>query len=742
MNKIRFFIKVYLVLLVIAFNLLAADVLNRAFIGTVYNIFHEEYDSDEAFFDAVDFDMKNIADAGISHVMVFPLGEWNTKTKSIHWTRTDYLIKKIEELGLKFVPVMLKEEQCSHYFPLWKFRETAGLWEQHCQDNGNVNNRQDVDFADPQIFPILEEYFKAVIARYGNSSALSFYNIWNEPHYHSNAPHVIKKFQQWVYKKYGTLEAINRSWGENYTDLSELTPFLNDNWNSSMPQIDWKIFRNELNGELLRQLTVMLRKYDRKHPVNSNPVGTAFAGFGDFGYYTVDNWAMTSHEDICGISYYPDAWEREHGLQEHPQWLHSLTFDIKRSASGEKNYILTELYTNPKNGIMLNGYLDSTDVSLLGWKALAHDCKGIIYWKWKPFLRGRQSFGRGLCTADGTLASRGKGAAELARVVANYGDLIYQAKPVPAKTAIMIDMVGLLKSLEMGGETRTRQFMYMSIAGIYKALNEANISVDFLRTDQPLSAMDLQQYKTIYLPFQIAMRENVSDMLQQYVENGGWLVADCRTAIMDEEDSGYSSTPGAGLQNLFGVAIQDWQGKNGEYQLISNNKLLPDNVAGVYFREKLIVSPKISIHYHLKESKEPAIVMNHFGTGKAIYSSVPLGGSYYLNETSGMNDVIVQFAKMSGVSPDAEFAGKVDANVEIKQHDYDQGQLLYVINAGSEPLKGIIQISSEGQRIAEIFNITRECNAIFKQGENRITFAVELAQKECAVFIIKYMEAK
>ena len=123
------------------------------FVGAVYNIFHEEFATDEEFFQQVDKDIALMKESNITHVMIFPMNQWDPDTKQLLWTRTDYLVKKIEAEHMKFVPLMLKEEQCSHYFPIWKFREIPGLWEEYNLNNGNKNNRENVDFADPRIYP-------------------------------------------------------------------------------------------------------------------------------------------------------------------------------------------------------------------------------------------------------------------------------------------------------------------------------------------------------------------------------------------------------------------------------------------------------------------------------------------------------------------------------------------------------------------------------------------------------------
>ena len=362
-------------------------------IGTVYNIFHEEYPTDQGFFKEVDRDISLMKASDITHVMIFPMSQWNTDTKQLMWKRTDYLVKKIEDEHMKFVPLMLKEEQCSHYFPIWKFKEIPGMWKEYNLKNNNKNNREDVDFADPRVYPLVEDYFKAVIKRYGKSPALSFYNIWNEPHYDFNTAHVIDSYKKWLKEKYGSLSALRIAWGKEYTNWDQVSPFLNDNWNSSMPQIDWIMFKNQLNEILLGKLKKTLRKYDTTHEVNANPVSTPWANFNHYGFYNVDNWDVADYDDFHGISYYPDIWERAHNLEPCPFWLHNLAFNTVRCASGKKDYILTELYTNAQNGLALNGYLTKDFVTLLAWTALANNCKGMIYWKWLPFMRGRQSLG-------------------------------------------------------------------------------------------------------------------------------------------------------------------------------------------------------------------------------------------------------------------------------------------------------------------------------------------------------------
>ena len=709
---------------------------NRIIVGTTYNVFHNEYRTNKDFFKEVDSDFNLMKASNLNYVMIFPMSRWNSSTQKHTWTRTDYMVKKIEDLHMKFVPLMLKEEQCAYYFPIWKFKEIPGMWKKNNLDNGNKNNDENVDFADPKIYPLVDDYFKAVIKRYGNSPALGFYNIWNEPHYYSNAKHVVASYRKWLKKKYGSLKTLRRIWGKDYTNWNQVSPFLNDNWNSSMPQIDWTLFMNDYNGMLLAKLRHTLRKYDTTHAVNANPVGTPWAYFKKFGGYNQDNWAIADNDDIHGISYYPDAWERNHNLQPCPFWLHNLTFNTIRCASGKKNYILTELFTNTQNGLALNGYLTKNFVTDLAWTALANNCKGMIYWKWLPFKRGRQSLGRGLCKVDGSLAPRGEAVKKLGAVMKKYGKILFKAQIKKPQAAILLDMVGLQKTLEQSTERLTNKFMYQSNAGLFKALYEKNISVDVLRMDRKIDLQKLKSYKILFLPFQIVMRRKIADLLKEYVKEGGCLIADARTATIDEQDFAYKVSPGAGLDSLFGAKRPDWKGSKSFYKIKMNKEFNSLEFAGKYFREQLKLYSHAKVLGTFEDGNEPAVIENNYGKGKAILSAVPLGASYYNKPDNPVNKLIVDFCKEAGVRPYAEFSSK-DGFINLKVHKLGNDYILYAINSDNISKNGTIQLSIGNKKIESVNNIISNNKMGFEQNQNILSIPAKFNKNQVMVFYIK-----
>ena len=726
-------------LILFSARLSAAPLPERIIVGTVYNIFHEEYSTDQQFFDQVDKDIASMKAANIDHVMIFPMSQWNPETKQLLWTRTDYLVKKIETADLKFIPLMLKEEQCSHYFPIWKFKEIKGMWEKANQRNGNKNNRDNVDFADTNIYPLVEDYFRAVIGRYGKSPALSFYNIWNEPHYSSDAGHVIDRYRIWLQKKYGSLSKLRISWGEDYSDWTQVSPFLNENWHSSMPQIDWIMFRNELNGMLLGDLVKTLRKYDTVHPVNANPVGTPIANFGNFGNYNTDNWVFTQYNDVNGISYYPDGWEREHNGEQCPFWLHNFTFNTVRCASENKDYILTEVYTNTQNGLALNGYLTKSFVSLLAWTALANNCKGLVYWKWEPFMRGRQSLGRGLCITNGELAPRGEAVKEFGKIMHHYGEILSQARLKKPQTAVLIDMAGLIKSLEQSTEPATTKFMYESVAGVFKALYEANITTDILRMDRGIDRELLKSYKIIFLPFQIVMRQEIADVLKDYVQQGGWIVADARTATLNELDFAYRINPGAGLDTLFGAERSDWTGQKNYSKVVIYENLGKSSsvIEGKYYQDQLHMSDTVDVLGKYSESGMPAVIKHRSGNGVAILSAVPLGASYFGKPENPVNKLLVSFAKDAGVHPDARFLCTDNSFLDLKVHILSNTRIVYAINSEDRSKTGVIELPVPNYKVKSVKNILSDQILHFEENGDVLSIQVTIDKQAVMVFLIE-----
>ncbi|MDX9881552.1 MAG: beta-galactosidase [Prolixibacteraceae bacterium] len=708
--------------------------------GTVYNIFHDEYNSDELFEKVVGRDMEAIRDANFNLVMPFPFGQWDSETRKQDWKRTDYLVKKLEENELMLFPIMLKSTHRA-YLPTWKWLEIEDGIREFPQVS---RSNEDVKYMHPEILKSIDDYFASVVQRYGKSPSLVGYNIWNETHYESIDEITIPKFRNWLKKKYGTLSELNRVWADDYTSWDQITPLLRRNWESSMSVIDWDLFRFSNNGDIAQWCYTTMRKYDPHRFMTTNTVGTVINN-PDKNQWSVDGRQIAPHTDVFGISFYPDKYYNIN-KKPMPYWMYNCVYDVTRCDAGDKPFFLVEAQTNQQNGMGLFQFLNYHDIHLMSWLAFADDCKGIIFWKWKPFYRGQQAFGRGLVMANGELSPRGQAAKDVGAVLKDHGKLLHGSKMKPAEAAILYDIVALHKSLEAaerpaGGHEAahtTGYFMNQSFEGTYKALWDKNISVDIIRTDMPFTLQMLKKYKILYLPYQLVIRHNVAELLKSFVAEGGTVVADARTAIMDEFDFGYMLNPGAGLHELFGARRLDLFAAENAFDVKLTSgaefKTLHSgfNYQGIYFREKLELLQDGKTIAEFTDTHEPALVANHWGKGMAFLSAVPLGGSNY-NGKSASGEILSDLALKAGVKPTATLATE-NQGIVVKVHTTNNNDLLvYVVNTSDSVYKGEITVPDALSEFKKAKNLTNEQTIDFQKNAGNLHFTLELAEKRTAI---------
>jgi beta-galactosidase GanA len=709
--------------------------------GTVYNIFHDGYQTDEAYFKAVDRDMKSIREANFNLVMPFPFGQWDKDTKQQKWTRTDYLVDKIEQNQLMLMPIMLKSAHRA-YLPTWKLLDIPDA----NREIPESNRKGEVKYMNKGVQEAIEFYFKSVSDRYGERKSLVGYDLWNECHYESIDEITIPKYRTWLKNKYTSLEQLNRVWAEDFTSWDQIFPQSGGGWESSMPGIDWELFRYSNNGDIADWCYQTMRKYDQKHYCAINTVGAVITNQNKDNW-NVDGRQIAPHTDIFGISFYPDKY-MDLNKKPMPYWEYSCTYDVTRCDAGAKPWYVVEAQTNQQSGLGLFQFMSYDDIHLLSWLAFADNCKGIIFWKWDPFYRGQQAFGRGLTEANGELAPRGKAAKDVGAVLKKYGNLLYTAQEKPAEVGILYDIVGMQKSIEASGRTdhknTTDFFMDKSFKGTYKALFDSNLSVDILRADMPLSTEQLLKYKIIFMPYQLVIRKEIAAMLSSYVQKGGWLVADARTAIMDQYDFGFESGPGFGLDSLFATRRLDLYAADSLFTVnITDNQLLGKKISdgyslqGIYYKEKLEALTGGKVVARFSKDQSPAIITHNYGKGVAVFSAFPLGGSY-LNGIKNAGELISELALKAGVQPAAQSLSHNNNELMIKIHENaNKEKLVYLINLSSAPFDGKIKIPDTKRNYKTVTEITEDKKLECLPNEHELIIEIQIAPHRSKVICLQ-----
>ena len=166
---------------------------------------------------------------------------------------------------------------------------------------------------------------------------------------------------------------------------------------------------------------------------------------------------------------------------------------------------------------------------------------------------------------------------------------------------------------------------------------QSHLPVDFVHADQ-ISAGKLGDYKVLYLPFSLMLPKSSAKQIETFVSNGGVVLAEARTAWNDEVGYVGDAVPGFGLSQVFGCREKGAQtvdeGVQVKIRIVKEHKAIPllkkdDILIGAYFRETMeLLSPAAEV-IGVFEDGTPAIVVNSFGKGLAIFVGTMLSVAFY-----------------------------------------------------------------------------------------------------------------
>jgi formylglycine-generating enzyme required for sulfatase activity len=222
---------------------------------------------------------------------------------------------------------------------------------------------------------------------------------------------------------------------------------------------------------------------------------------------------------------------------------------------------------------------------------------------------------------------------------------------------------------------------------LYSALTDAGYSPCYLKRDEIAKA------KIIYLPYTEALSLESATALKAFVNQGGILVALPRLAEYDEGGHPFESLPGAGMQELFGLTLEDsWVGRQSIVTLPGPNDAAKVWIENWQIGQALPPEQKAEIlsfnspssyagqpvrliadtHQAVKSVAEgtkvlskhedgvPALTYRKTGKGAAIFLNVYRGWPPNLHVPADEGDVafaraLATLAAYAGVEPDAWF---------------------------------------------------------------------------------------
>ena len=264
---------------------------------------------------------------------------------------------------------------------------------------------------------------------------------------------------------------------------------------------------------------------------------------------------------------------------------------------------------------------------LQAYSHLASGANSVMYWHWHSIHNGCETYWKGILSHDFQENATYREACIIGNEFARLGKHLVNLKK-KNEVAVLVSNEALtalnwFRIQEQAPGADAKSIYYNDVMRwMYDTLYHMNIECDFIWPESE----NLDQYKAIIVPALYAAPDELLIRLNQYVENGGTLIASFKTAFANENVKVSHEVQPHILSNCFGVHYDQFTfpknvGLTGEVIPEKPDQKGNAHPAANVFME-LLVSEGAEVlasyeHYNWKDYA--AITRNHYGKGQAVY---------------------------------------------------------------------------------------------------------------------------
>lgn len=350
-------------------------------------------------------------------------------------------------------------------------------------------------------------------------------------------------FREWLAARYGSVDALNRAWGNVFWSMEYRSFAEIDLPNLTVTEANpahWLAFRRFASDEVVafnRIQVDILRELSPGRDVVHNYMGF----FTEF-----DHHAVARDLDVVGWDSYPlgfldsfpfaEADKLAYARQGHPD-IAAFHHDLYRGCTATGRWSVLEQQPGPVNWARYNPAPLPGMVRLWTLEAMAHGAELVSYFRWRQFPQAQEQHHAGLLRPDSEPAPGLAEAAQSARDIALLGAAGAAPRQVALVFAYDADWVTKIQPQGAGLSALWASF------ACYSALRRLGLSIDIIPPGAPLDG-----YAMVVLPCLPIVPDTLAEQLERFA---GQIVIGPRSGSRDADFAIPEGLPPGPLQALF-----------------------------------------------------------------------------------------------------------------------------------------------------------------------------------------------
>ena len=569
-------------------------------------------------YDRLDKDVEMMKKAGINTVRIAE-STWSTcepQPGEFDFSHVERVMDAMEEAGINVII-----GTPTYAVPTWMVKAHPDVLAETVKGRGIYGARQIMDITHPVYLFYAERVIRELMKCTAHRKCVIGFQLDNETKYYGTAgKNVQEQFVKYIREKFhDDLDAMNYEFGLDYwsnrINAWEDFPDVRGTINGSLGA-EFEKFQRTLVDKFLGWQADIVNEYRREDQFVTHNLDFEWRGYSYGIQPYVNHFHASQCLTIAGTDIYHPTQDDLTGAE--------IAFggDLIRSLK-QNNYLVIETeaqgfpgWTPYKGQLRLQAY-----------SHLASGANSVMYWHWHSIHNSFETYWKGLLSHDFQENATYREACTIGNEFARLGKHLVNLKK-KNEVAVLVSNEALtalnwFRIQEQAPGADAKSIYYNDVMRwMYDTLYHMNVECDFIWPESE----NLEQYKAIVVPALYAAPDELLIRLNQYVENGGTLIASFKTAFANENVKVSHQVQPHILSNCFGVHYDQFTfpknvGLTGEVIPEKPDQKGNAHPAANVFME-LLVSEGAEVlasyeHYNWKDYA--AITRNHYGKGQAVY---------------------------------------------------------------------------------------------------------------------------